>query len=84
MGLARKHAGGPGLIVMPLGVRQEFMRDAAMVDQKPRFIRRIEEVEDPDCTYLTNYETIRDSKLDTSGFAPLEIPSHTRISLKRP
>ena len=59
--------GGLGLIVIPLGVRQEFMRDAAMLGIKVKFIRRIEEAEGPGI-YLTNYETVRDGKLDPRLF----------------
>src|ERR1700760_2824574 len=52
--------GGRGLIVAPLGVRQEFMRDAVGIlawDAPPTFIRRIEEAARTGI-YLTNYETI--------------------------
>lgn len=68
--LAAEHANGRGLIVIPLGVRQEFRRDA--VDrlgwaEPPRFIRRIEEA-GPTGVYLTNYETVRDGKLDPRLF----------------
>lgn len=59
--------GGRGLIVVPLGVRQEFARDAAMLDLPVRFIRRIEEA-DSTGIYLTNYETVRDGKLDPRHF----------------
>lgn len=58
---------GMGLIVIPLGVRQEFMRDAAMLGIKVKFIRRIEETDGPGI-YLTNYETVRDGKLDPRHF----------------
>lgn len=66
--LIAAHAHGRGLIVLPLGVRQEFMRDAAMVNVRLQFIRRLEEAEDPAGLYLTNYETIRDGKLDPTAF----------------
>lgn len=66
--LTRERAGGMALIVIPLGVRQEFMRDAAMLGVKVRFIRRIEEADDPEGIYLTNYETVRDGKLDPRLF----------------
>ena len=66
--ITRSKAGGMGLIVIPLGVRQEFIRDAAMLGIKVKFIRRIEECDDPDGIYLTNYETIRDGKLDPTRF----------------
>jgi hypothetical protein len=51
-------AGGRGLIVCPLGVRQELVRDAAMVGVTLKFIRSITEVEDGHAFYITNYETI--------------------------
>lgn len=54
-----------GLTIMPLGVRQEFIHDAEMLGTSVKFIRRAEEIENnPDIIYLTNYETIRDGKLD--------------------
>lgn len=56
-----------GLIVMPLGVRQEFTRDAAKIDLSIRFIRRIEEAPNTGL-YMTNYETVRDGKLDPVAF----------------
>jgi DNA modification methylase len=67
--IVRARAGGMGLIVIPLGVRQEFMRDAAMLGIKVKFIRRIEECDNPDGIYLTNYETVRDGKLDPRAFS---------------
>lgn len=66
--LTRQAAGGLGLIVIPLGVRQEFTRDAAVLGIRTKFIRRIEEVEGEETIYLTNYETIRDGKLDPQVF----------------
>jgi hypothetical protein len=58
---------GFGLLVIPLGVRQEFMRDAAMLGVTLRFIRRSEEIDGPGI-YLTNYESVRDGKLDPRLF----------------
>lgn len=66
--ITRAKAGGMALIVIPLGVRQEFIRDAAMLGIKVKFVRRIEECDDPEGIYLTNYETIRDGKLDPTLF----------------
>lgn len=66
--LIQLKAGGRGLIVLPLGVRQEFTRDAAMLGVPLSFIRRLEEADDPEGLYLTNYETIRDGKLDPTHF----------------
>jgi DNA modification methylase len=61
------------LIVLPLGVRQEFKRDADLFFTgehavKLKFIRRADELEDEDTIYLTNYESVRDGKLDMSFF----------------
>lgn len=68
--LAAEHGGGRGLITIPLGVRQEFRRDAVERlgwKEPPRFIRSIEEA-DATGVYLTNYETVRDGKLDPRHF----------------
>jgi hypothetical protein len=67
--ITRARVGGMGLIAIPLGVRQEFMRDAAMLGIKVKFIRSIEEADDPEGIYLTNYESIRDGKLDPRLFS---------------
>ncbi|MDS1141759.1 DNA methylase N-4 [Pusillimonas sp. SM2304] len=67
--ICRDHTGGMGLITIPLGVRQEFIRDAQMLGIKVKFVRRIEECDDPEGIYLTNYETVRDGKLDPRLFS---------------
>lgn len=66
--LIKKYSGGMGLIILPLGVKQEFIHDAEMLNISVKFIRRIEEADDPDGIYLTNYETIRDGKMDPVRF----------------
>ena len=66
--ITRAKVGGMGLIIMPLGVRQEFTRDATMLGVQLHFVRRIEECHDPDGIYITNYETIRDGKLNPHHF----------------
>jgi hypothetical protein len=69
--ITRDISGGMGLIVIPLGVRQEFVRDSIEIlkwEHAPKFIRRIEEATDPNGIYMTNYETIRDGKLDPAEF----------------
>ncbi|WP_422096870.1 DNA methyltransferase [Variovorax sp.] len=92
--IVRNHAGGMGLIVLPLGVRQEFLIDARKLATgddpkfsdaqraelaawqaagpgrvpKLKFVRSIEECDDPEGIYLTNYETVRDGKLDPEHF----------------
>lgn len=62
-----QHAGGKFLIVAPLGVRQEFKRDAEKLGIEITFVRRFEECE-RDGIFLTNYETIRDAKMDPRKF----------------
>ena len=69
--ITREIAGGKGLIVIPLGVKQEFARDAVEIlgwETPPKFIRRIEDADDENGIYLTNYETIRDGKMDPAEF----------------
>lgn len=63
---------GSGLIVCPLSVRQEFVEDAKNIlgwdnNQLPKFIRRANEISG-EGIYLTNYESIRDGKLDPNLF----------------
>ena len=64
------HAREPGryLIIAPLGVRQEFRRDAEkMFGMDLKFVRRSEEVIDLGF-YITNYESVRDGRLDVALF----------------
>ncbi len=62
-----KLGGGRGLIVCPLGVRQEFARDARLIGVETQFIRSHTEAS-AGGIYLTNYESVRDGKLDPRGF----------------
>ncbi|MGX9346615.1 DNA methyltransferase [Microbacterium sp. KNMS] len=68
---ARSDAGyGRALIVAPLGVRGEFIRDGRdLLGVEVRFVRRTEDV-DPTWwgIYVTNYESVRDGKLDVTIF----------------
>jgi hypothetical protein len=59
---------GRVLIVLPLGVRQEFRRDAGRLGLVVRFIRRVDECDAETSVYLTNYETVRDGKIDPREF----------------
>lgn len=68
--LARE--GGRSLIVCPLGVRQEFIRDATMLDLTPTFIRTLDGI-NGNGIYLTNYESIRDGKLDPNLFTSVSL-----------
>ncbi len=66
-------AGKPnmGLIVAPLGVRREFIRDAQLLGLHLHFVKSDAEIAaiGDDCgLYLTNYESVRDGKIDVSRF----------------
>lgn len=78
--LMTKHIGpdARALIVCPLGVRQEFARDAKLIDLRTEFIQSLVEKDDHERQsefielgrpiYLTNYESVRSGKLDPTGF----------------
>lgn len=67
--LCMEHAGGSALIVVPLGVRQEFKRDAEMLGVATRFIRTDAEIDHSfSGIHLTNYESVRDDKIDPANF----------------
>ncbi|QDZ15802.1 DNA methyltransferase [Humibacter ginsenosidimutans] len=63
-------ANARALIVAPLGVRGEFIRDGRrLLGLDVRFIRRTEEVEPTwSGIYVTNYESVRDGRLDVDQF----------------
>ena len=70
MRLSLRHLGSDarGLIVCPLGVRGEFAHDAAMLGMAaPTFIRRTEQIDGPGL-FITNYESVRDGRLDPNAF----------------
>ena len=58
---------GRFLIVAPLGVRAEFAHDAAMLGLPLRFVNRASDVDAPGA-YITNYESLRDGKIDPRVF----------------
>ena len=71
--LIHARAGGKVLVICPLGVRQEFRRDAQMLGVRFEFIRRESEMT-TDCDfYMTNYESVRDGKLDVNIFAAVSL-----------
>lgn len=75
--LALKHQGAVPLIGLPLGVRQEFFEEAALRFTgehavKLRFIRRTEEADEHSIN-LTNYESLREGKIDADAFGFLSL-----------
>ena len=70
--LAADKQGGRALIVLPLGVKQEFTRDAVELlgYEKPEYCRTMEEVYACDTEIvLTNYERVRDGDIRPDYFA---------------
>lgn len=68
---AVRYYGGKALIVCPLGVKQEFSRDAVKLlgYPAPEYVRTMEEAERSDANILlTNYERVRDGDIDPSQF----------------
>jgi hypothetical protein len=71
--IIHEREGGRQLIVCPLGVRQEFTRDAReLLGLEITFVRRSDEVDAPGI-YLTNYESIREGKLDPNLFTSVSL-----------
>lgn len=69
---AALHENGKALIVLPLGVKQEFQRDAAKIlgYEPPKYVRTMEEArQEPGRILLTNYERVRDGDIDPMYFA---------------
>jgi len=63
--------GGKSLIVLPLGVRQEFTHDAVNLlgMEAPPYVRSMAEVVESDADiFITNYERVRDGDIDPAFF----------------
>jgi DNA modification methylase len=63
--------GGKALIVMPLGVKQEFTNDAVNLlgMEKPRYIKTLQEAKGAtESILITNYERVRDGDIDPKYF----------------
>lgn len=65
-----RHEGGSALIVLPLGVRQEFKHDAAEIlgMEEPKYITHMTEASESG-VYMTNYERVRDGNIDPKQFS---------------
>ena len=70
--LTAAHEGGQALIVLPLGVRQEFSRDAVelLSMEAPPYVRTMAEAAEYQDTpiLMTNYERVRDGDMDPAAF----------------
>lgn len=70
--LILKHKGGKALIVCPLGVKQEFQRDAVNLlgIAAPEYVRNMAEIEAAKTDIvITNYERVRDGDIDPKYFS---------------
>lgn len=70
--LVQEHEQAPVIIVLPLGVRQEFTRDAVELlgMEAPVYVRTMAEIRaTPAKIYITNYERVRDGDIDPRYFA---------------
>ena len=67
-----RHEGGQALIILPLGVKQEFTRDAVELlgYEKPVYVRTMKEVREAEGKeiLLTNYERVRDGDIEPGHF----------------
>lgn len=71
-----RHEGGRALIVLPLGVRQEFRRDAVELlgMDPPEYIRTMSEAASAaGPILLTNYERVRDGDIDPKCFTAVSL-----------
>lgn len=69
--LVTKHKGGKALIVLPLGVKQEFTHDAKELLNIPApiYVRNMKEAREAEGNILcTNYERVRDGDIDPTYF----------------
>lgn len=64
-----KETGGRGIIVCPLGVKQEFKKDAKRLGFDIEYCRTRAEVMASTCqVVITNYERVRDGDIDPADF----------------
>lgn len=69
--IVAKHTDGQGLLVLPLGVRQEFVKDAVnlLKIKPPEYVRTMDEVRHTTGQLLmTNYERVRDGDIEPKYF----------------
>lgn len=62
------------LIVAPLGVKQEFVRDAKMIGINLQYVRTNKELSEMEGKYfISNYERVRDGQLDPAEFEAVSL-----------
>jgi SAM-dependent methyltransferase len=70
--LILKHKGGRGLVVCPLGVREEFLETAKILGIPVTFVRTLAECQATGI-YVTNYESVREGKIDPAQFQAITL-----------
>lgn len=71
-----KHEHGKALLIMPLGVKQEFVHDAVQLlgMSKPVYVTCMQDIKACDNDIMiTNYERVRDGDIDPSYFAVVSL-----------
>lgn len=74
--LVTEHEGGQALIVLPLGVRQEFTHDARELLHipEPAYVTCMDEVRTSNTQiFMTNYERVRDGDIDPKYFTAVSL-----------
>lgn len=74
--LAVKKRGGQALIVLPLGVKQEFTHDAneLLHMTPPKYVRNMDEIRAAsEPILMTNYERVRDGDIDPTYFTAVSL-----------
>jgi len=74
--LILSRVGGMGLIVMPLNVAPEFVKDAQMLGIPVKFVQSDSQIADipvDGMIYLTNYESVREGKVDAGRFHAISL-----------
>ena len=74
--LAVKKCGGQALIVLPLGVKQEFTHDAKELLNitPPKYVRNMDEIRaSNEPILMTNYERVRDGDIDPTYFTAVSL-----------
>lgn len=69
--IVSEHENGQALIVLPLGVKQEFTKDAVNLlgMEEPKYVRNMAEVKrNKGLIMITNYERVRDGDIDPKYF----------------
>lgn len=72
--IAKRYIDEQTLIICPLGVKQEFVRDGLkLLGMSVEYVRTNEDVANAGQFCITNYERVRDGIIDVSGFIAVSL-----------